>query len=56
MEKRRSLKQSLLSLLAGYRESDESEDIHDDIELMEHLTAMAELELIRSAGLPVTIH
>ncbi len=58
MEKRRTIKQSLLSLLAGYREDETCDelDVHDDIELMAHLTAAAELELMRSMGLPVTIH
>lgn len=58
MEKPPNHKQTFLRLLAGYSEDDDASAgmTAADLELMEHLTAAAELENLRSSGLPFTLH
>ena len=57
MEKPRALKRCLLSLMAGFKDNEADEaDITQDIELVAHLTAVAELETMKRSGLPFTLH
>ncbi len=56
MEKRRNLKLSLLGLMAGYQDEPHTEDLTRDIELIAHLTAIAEFEILKRSGLPFTLH